>query len=61
MRNPWGQERYTGAWSDGDSRWTEATKQIVGHREADDGIFFLPVDIFRQAFSYYYEGMYQNW
>jgi len=48
MRNPWGSEGYNGAWSDGDSRrWTEENKRIVGHTKADDGIFFLPVEIFQ--------------
>jgi len=31
MRNPWGSEGYSGAWSDLDTRWTEENKRIVGH------------------------------
>jgi len=29
--------------------------------DKNEGIFYLPVNIFRDAFQYYYIGMYQNW
>ena len=58
MRNPWAAERYAGAWSDADSRWTEALRHQVGHSKADDGVFFLPVNTFKYAFPSYYIGMY---
>ena len=62
MRNPWGTEGYTGAWSDKDPMWTQELRNLVGgHTDADDGFFFLPVETFRYAFSYYYIGMYQDW
>lgn len=30
MRNPWGTEKYAGAYSDDDSRWTSSLKAEVG-------------------------------
>jgi len=61
MRNPWGNEGYTGAWSDKDSRWNAKNKSAVDHVDANDGIFYLPVETFRQAMHKYFEGMYQDW
>jgi len=62
MRNPWASEGYTGPWSDKDhSRWTDEMKRKVGHSHADDGIFLVPVDTFRIAYTFYYVGMYQDW
>ena len=42
MRNPWSSERYTGPWSDKDSRWTDALKKEAGMTAANDGVFFMP-------------------
>jgi len=62
MRNPWGSEGYNGPWSDKDHRrWTDSMRLKAGHTQADDGIFLLPVETFRVAFTYYYVGMYQDW
>lgn len=61
MRNPWAREQYEGAWSDLDGRWTAALKAQVNFQDANEGVFFLPVETFRHAFPYYYIGMYQNW
>jgi len=61
MRNPLSLEKYTGPWNDQDNRWNAENKAKVNHTEADDGIFYLPVDIFHRAMPFYYEGMYQEW
>jgi len=61
MRNPWARETYEGPWNDLDKRWTPALRQQANAVDKNEGIFFLPVDIFREAFQYYYVGMYQNW
>ena len=31
MRNPWGNEAYTGPWSDSDSVWTDGYRAQLGH------------------------------
>lgn len=46
MRNPWSSERYTGAWSDSSSLWTDAARKEVGLVKANDGAFFLPFDTY---------------
>lgn len=62
MRNPWGSEEYDGPWSDKDTeRWTPELKAQLGHTHADDGIFMVPIDIFRKAFRSYDITMYKDW
>lgn len=61
MRNPWGKEKYAGAWSDNDSRWTSSAKQQAGFTKANDGTFFMPVANFKRAFASYTVLMYQDW
>jgi hypothetical protein len=41
VRNPWGQDSYTGAWYDGDTRWTSAYKAQVPYINSNDGYFFI--------------------
>ncbi|XP_067009167.2 calpain-9 [Anabrus simplex] len=44
VRNPWGYEEWTGAWSDGDSRWHSLDKEVkkeLGYNRADDGEFWM--------------------
>lgn len=48
IRNPWGSESYTGAWSDKDDVWTPALQKQTGHKTADDGVFYMP---FKQMIS----------
>ena len=50
VMNPWGKETYTGPWNDHDSRWTPEFMKEVNMEIADDGIFFLPISIFRDSF-----------
>jgi len=44
MRNPWGNEKYHGEWSDHSSLWTPEYKKQAGYINGDDGIFFVPLD-----------------
>jgi len=48
MRNPHGQNEWTGDWSDGDRRWDRAASQAVGHTNQQDGIFFMTFEDFRK-------------
>lgn len=54
IRNPWGVDRYTGPWCDGDSRWTAAYQaQVPYNNNQNDGYFFMNVNDFVNAFSYF--------
>ena len=61
MRNPWGKEKYTGPYHDGDSVWTDEMKQEVGFVGGNDGTFFMPLMNFKRAFPSYTVLMYQDW
>lgn len=45
LRNPWGNEMYTGPGSD----------------QTNDGIFEVPVDTFKTSFPWFVILMYDNW
>lgn len=48
LRNPWGSEKYYGPFSDKSSKWDEDPsyrRQAGGVKEANDGVFFLPYNI----------------
>ena len=66
MRNPWGKGEWKGAWSDKSSEWRKVsaqTKQQLGYKDADDGVFFIPMGDFSKYFSdfqvCYYHDNYQ--
>jgi len=63
IRNPWSREKYTGAWSDVDTRWTaEAKKQVGGLTGKDDGTFFMPLETFKRVFGTFAVALYEdNW
>lgn len=61
MRNPWATEVYNGPWRDEDPQWTPELQAQAGAVHADDGIFFMPFDAFRKAFTQYSIAMYQEW
>lgn len=42
LRNPWSTEGYHGEWSDKDERWSPELLNRVGHKLANDGVFFMP-------------------
>lgn len=54
LRNPWGKGEFKGQWSDYDPNWKQvdqAEKRRVGfNADLEDGIFFIPFDIFWQEF-----------
>ena len=51
VRNPWSVERYKGPWSDKSRNWTEQYKKEAGFNEMDDGLFFVPIEVFRRDFG----------
>jgi hypothetical protein len=45
LRNPWGNERYEGPWSDKDTaKWTDDAQKALGHSIKNDGTFFVPFE-----------------
>lgn len=61
MRNPWGKGEWTGAWSDDDdARWTQEMRQLLGHMDVDDGVFFMPFEDFLRYFHDYQLCMYDD-
>ena len=61
MRNPWATENYNGPWNDNDKRWTPELRQQVGSVKANDGIFFMPILVLKEAFNDYQVAHYRNW
>lgn len=61
MRNPWGTEGYKGPWSDKDPRWTKGLLRKLGHKDANDGFFFMPMEGFLKAFTDYEVLHYKDW
>ena len=51
IRNPWGSEGYKGSYSDKSEDWDEEAKQEAGWKDADDGVFFVDIDSYKQHFS----------
>jgi len=43
IRNPWGIESFSGAYSDKSQLWDEATKKEAGYENKNDGIFFTDI------------------
>ena len=60
MRNPWNVEKYTGPWSDGDSKWTDELKKQVGLVKANDGIFFMPLEDFYNLYISFSVSIYEE-
>ena len=61
IRNPWSSEKYTGPWSDSDSRWTDDFKSQVDHVDANDGIFFMDSEDFHMAYYKFAVVHYKDW
>lgn len=61
LRNPWGKEQYSGPWNDKDPQWTDALKTEAGLTVADDGIFHIPLEDFKIAFTNYAILEYWDW
>lgn len=52
VRNPWGTENYKGDYSDSSAKWTsEAMKTRAGMVKANDGEFFMPIDLYKKWMS----------
>ena len=52
MRNPWGTEKYKGPWCDSCDEWTDETAKQAGHANSNDGVFFIPIDVYQKQVSY---------
>jgi len=53
MRNPWGINEYTGPWSEKAKEWTdEYRKQAAHYGTADIGEFYIPLDQWRDDYTY---------
>ena len=62
LRNPWGSEDFTGAWSDSSSNWTNDLKDEVNHESANDGIFFMSIEDYKaQAEETYFNPDVSDW
>jgi hypothetical protein len=61
IRNPWSSERYTGPWSDSDTRWTADFKSQVGLVVANDGTFFIDSADFHKAYYTFAVVHYKDW
>lgn len=59
IRNPWGVERYNGPWSDNGSEWNADYERQVKLTKANDGIFFMPINVFKKVFSMFGIAMYE--
>ena len=48
MRNPWGNERYWGRYSDESDEWTHELREEAGATAlaTDDGVFFMRIEEF---------------
>jgi hypothetical protein len=45
MRNPWGNNKYNGPWSEKDSKWTAAYRtQADSYGTANIGEFWIPIE-----------------
>lgn len=51
MRNPWGKYEYNGPWSRGSVEWNDDFKRQADYAEADDGIFYTPLRLWREEYE----------
>lgn len=63
LRNPWGQATYHGRFSKKDPIWKQDRNlaKALNHSGDNDGVFWIPVSTFRQAFDGYTVCMYEDW
>jgi hypothetical protein len=52
VRNPWGAEKYSAAWSDMDERWTEDLLQKADHTLDNDGKFHMEFEAYVNQMEY---------
>ena len=46
LRNPWATEMYKGPWNDKDPNWTDEWKKQVNLVQANDGVFWMPFEVY---------------
>ena len=51
VRNPWGAENFHGSWSDDSPLWDEQSKKEVKFTKADDGIFWIDIESYKENFG----------
>jgi hypothetical protein len=62
IRNPWGAEEYRGPSSDKDTKfWTPEALTTLGHKVQDDGIFWMPLKVYKDLFLDVTTALYQDW
>jgi hypothetical protein len=62
VRNPWGSDQYKGPWSDSDTaKWTEDALKTLNHVLEDDGMFWVPLNDFKNLFYDVSIALYQDW
>jgi len=49
LRNPWGLPGFHGTW--GAEKWDDASKKETGYKDGKDGIFFIDIATYRNAFT----------
>ena len=52
IRNPWGEEKYHGPWSDKDSRWTDENRTEVDLVEKNDGLWWIDAANYHSNFEF---------
>ena len=52
IRNPWGNETFTGAWSDNSDKWTDELAKEAGLNVNEwDGIFYMSIEDYAKQFE----------
>lgn len=51
LRNPWGKMEFKGNYSEKSEKWTTELKRKVGFAQAEDGMFFMTDDEFKNYFK----------
>lgn len=51
IRNPWGEESYSGSWSDDSNLWTDSIRSKVEYVDENDGVFFIDYITFHQEIA----------
>ena len=51
MRNPWGRYKYDGPWSNQSDLWTPEFKKQADFAEANNGIFYTPLENWTSEFK----------
>jgi len=52
MRNPWGEEKFNGTWSDTSENWTEDLRDQAEHFSDNDGKFYMSFEDYVKQLEY---------